>query len=60
MAKKKTTEVYKSFEQVKSEVFPKLSEEEKERSSKWTSSQLGTNLADSAIDELLSNNPGRA
>ena len=48
--------VYKSFEQLKSELFPLLTQDEDRKSSRWTSTYIGANLADKAINELLNEN----
>jgi len=53
MATKGSETVFKSFEQLKSELFPRLTNEERKRSPKWGSKQIGACMADDAIDELL-------
>lgn len=50
---KRKPEVYRSFEQLKTELFPLMSAEERRRSSKWTPIQMGACMADDAIEELL-------
>ena len=47
------TSTYKSFEQIKADLFPCLTVEERRRSSKFDSTQIGTCLADEAIEELF-------
>lgn len=53
MVTKPAKTVFKSFEQFKSELFPHLTNEERNRSSKWGSKQVGACMADNAIDALL-------
>lgn len=53
MATKSQSKVFRSFEQLKSELFPNLSEKERRRSSKWSPTQIGAHLADEAIEDLL-------
>lgn len=53
MKRKNENFIYKSFEQLKAELFPRLVGEEERQSSKWSSSQLGACLADEAIETLL-------
>jgi len=53
MATNKRIEVYKSFEQLKSELFPRLSQEEARKSTKWGSDQDGASSAEKAVDSLL-------
>lgn len=45
--------VFKSFEQMKAELFPSLTKDERRKSSKFDSSQIGVCLADEAIEELF-------
>lgn len=45
--------VYKSFEQLKADLFPKLAEEDRKRTSKWGSKQIGAFMAGEAIEALL-------
>lgn len=53
MAAKEHPKTYRSFEQFKAELFPRLTELDRRRSSKWTPNQLGACMADEAIEELL-------
>ncbi len=46
-------QVYKSFEQWKAEIFPKLSEEEARKSDKADIKKTGISLANSSFDNLL-------
>lgn len=46
-------ERYRSFEQLKSAMFPKLAEEERKKLSDSGSAQLGSCMADEAINGLL-------
>jgi len=53
MANKQEKTVYKSFEQLRSELFPKLVEHEKTNQAKQNAEQFGSCLADKAIDQML-------
>jgi hypothetical protein len=44
---------FKSFEQLKADLFPSLTAKERRRASKFDSSEIGTCLADEAIEELF-------
>lgn len=46
-------EVFRSFEQMKADLFPSLTKEERRQSSNFDSSQIGVCLADEAIEELF-------
>ncbi|SEK82364.1 hypothetical protein [Ectothiorhodospira marina] len=51
--------IFKSFEQVKADLFPCLTAEERRKSSKFDSTQIGTCLADEAIEELFRERRGK-
>ena len=53
MANKNKQTVYKSFEQLRSELFPKLVDREIAEQTKQNSEQFGTCLANKAIDQML-------
>ncbi|NOU51671.1 hypothetical protein HG263_14135 [Pseudoalteromonas sp. JBTF-M23] len=54
MMKKQTkNDIYKSFEQMKSSLFPSLTREERQKSSNLDSMQVGACLADQAIEQLV-------
>lgn len=53
MANKQEKTVYKSFEQLRSELFPKLVEREKTNRAKQDAEQFGSRLANKAIDQVL-------
>ncbi len=53
MANKKEQIVYKSFEQLRSELFPKLVDGEITSQSKQHAEQFGACLADKAINQML-------
>lgn len=53
MANEQIRQTFKSFEQFKAELFPKLNEQERIQAELSDSKQLGKALADKAIDQLL-------
>ena len=53
MRSKNKGKVYKSIEQLKSDIFPRLSKEERALSTKSGSEQLGICMADEAINNLI-------
>lgn len=53
MVAKKPTALFRSFEQFKADMFPRLTEQDRKRSSKWSSKQIGACMADDAIEALL-------
>lgn len=53
MKKQNKADIFKSFEQLKADVFPNLVSQERSKSSNLSPSQIGTCLADEAIEELL-------
>ncbi|MBM1143645.1 hypothetical protein GN155_007645 [Alcanivorax sp. ZXX171] len=59
MKKQETTSIFKSFEQLKADLFPSLTAEERRESSRFDSTQIGTCLADEAIEELFRERRGK-
>lgn len=53
MANEQTSNVFRSFEQFKAELFPCLTENERRRSEKLDYKQIGACMADKAVDALL-------
>ncbi len=53
MASKKEQATYKSFEQLRSELFPKLVNQEIIEKTKQNSKQFGNSLANKAIEQIL-------
>jgi hypothetical protein len=53
MTNKKNKVIYKSFEQFKAELFPRLSEEEEKKGPKWSPKQVGVSQANEAINAML-------
>jgi hypothetical protein len=53
MAKKKQSKVYRSVEQLKSELFPRLYESDRDKVHPKSSKELATTLANQAINRLL-------
>lgn len=53
MASDKPTNLFRSFEQFKADLFPRLTERDRKRSSKWSTKQIGARMADDAIEALL-------
>ncbi len=53
MASKKEQATYKSFEQLRSELFPKLVDREITEKTKQNAEQFGNSLANKAIDQIL-------
>ena len=53
MASNKPANVFRSFEQFKADLFPRLTDQDRKRSSKWSSNQIGACMADDAIEALL-------
>lgn len=54
-ANKKYEHTYKSFEQLKAEIFPKLVEEEKNKENMDNVKYLATSLANKTFNEVLRN-----
>jgi hypothetical protein len=59
MASTKNDFTFKSFGQLKSELFPKLVQREAHSIAKLGSEQVGANMADEAINALLDQQPRR-
>lgn len=57
MASKKEQSIYKSFEQLRSELFPKLVDKEITEKTKQNPEQFGNSLANKAIDQVLATSP---
>jgi hypothetical protein len=57
MASTKNDFSFKSFGQLKAELFPKLVQREAHSIAKLGSEQVGANMADEAINALLSQQP---
>lgn len=55
MTNNEDTKVYKSFEQLKAELFPVMTESEKKEKTKNDSEQFGVRMADKEIEQLLPN-----
>lgn len=53
MAKRKQSKVYKSVEQLKSELFPQLYEKDRDKVHPRGSKELGAALANDAVNRLL-------
>ena len=53
MTSKQGSKVFRSFEQFKVKAFPRLTKEERRRASKETSHEIGSRMADEAIEQLL-------
>ena len=59
MKKQNSKDVFKSFEQLKADIFPQLTLEEHNKSSSTNSSEVGACLANEAIESLLSQQKSR-
>jgi hypothetical protein len=59
MASTKNDVTFKSIEHLKAEVFPRLVQSEAHSIAKLGSEQVGANMADEAINALLSQHPCR-
>lgn len=53
MTAKERSKTFRSYEQLKAELFPNLTEEDRRRSAKSTPQKMGSSLADEAIETLL-------
>jgi len=54
MTNKKQKTIYKSFEELRSELFPELVESEKINKLKRDAKQFGSHLANKAVDKIIS------
>ena len=59
MTDKKNKSVYKSFEELRADLFPKLVDKEKMDKIKQDAKQYGSYLADKSVDRILKESPAR-